>query len=170
MRMEAAREWPLGTQVAAGCLLAGLALDLTAIARVRHMADTGEPSSHTTSMAPRIIIHTPDDEARVRTAAGKSPFDMEPPVTNVVQGLVAARPVDVDVARPQLVGTVLQGRDSGFVIVDLPDAGMKVVRIGEMAGSLRLRSVAVGAAQFDDARGVHVVRDRSPKRSVVQET
>ena len=59
-------------------------------------------------------------------------------------------------ARPRLVGTVVQGRDGGFVIVELPDARMQVVRIGEQAAGLRLRSVSAGEAVFDDQHGTRV--------------
>jgi hypothetical protein len=57
--------------------------------------------------------------------------------------------------QPRLIGTVVQGQ-GGFVMVEMPDARMQLVRIGEKVGDLRLRSVSTGEAVFDDPQGARV--------------
>ena len=152
MRIPAMRDWPLGTQIAAACLLAALALDLAVVTGLRHLREEDVVSQPTIRPAPRIMTRTLSDPALIHDAANKTPFDLETPVVTSVATVVPP----VAPTRPRLVGTVVQGRDGGFVIVELPDARMQVVRIGERAAGLRLRSVSAGEAVFDDLRGGRV--------------
>ena len=148
------RDWPLSTQLAAVALAAGLALDVVALARVQHQGAAVAATALAYQAPPRIAIRALHEGASIGTAARKTPFDIEAPVTVIAPRAVAVgQPV---VQRPRLVGTVVQGRDSGFVMLEVPDAGMKLVRMGERVGELQLRAVRAGEAVFEDRRGKQV--------------
>ena len=157
MKVPTVRDWPMRAQIALVLLIVAILLDLGALLRLRSPGGGTPVMPLAIRMAPRIVIHTPDDAGIVREAASRSPFDMASPSSTfvpfnaVVQQSVVAAPV-----RPRLVGTVVEGRDGGFVVMELPDGRMQLVRIGERAGELRLRSVGAGEAVFDDARGNRV--------------
>jgi hypothetical protein len=136
--------------------VAALVLDLVAIIRVRRLRADEPVVPLAIRTAPRIIIHVPDDVEIIHAAANRRPFDLDTPETAVIPfNAVVQQSVPVPV-RPRLVGTVVEAHGGGFVIVELPDGRMQVVRIGERAGELRLRSVNAGEAVFDDARGARV--------------
>ena len=157
MRVPHIREWPASAQVALGLLAAAIALDLVVLVRMRSRGDGDRIAPLAIRTAPRIIIRTPNDAEIVREAASRSPFDMEAPMPAVVPlSAVVQQSLAAPIARPRLVGTVVQGRDGGFVIIELPDGRMQLIRMGERAGELRLRSVGAGEAVFDDARGNRV--------------
>lgn len=149
------REWPNGLRVAVSCLALALALDVATLARARAPERTGVIAALRIDQAPRIALTPPTDEELVRQAQLRTPFDLAPPPSPlIVSGppapLVAAAPV-----RPRLMGTVVQGQ-GGFVMVEMPDARMQLVRIGDKVGDLRLRSVSSGEAVFDDPQGARV--------------
>ena len=154
MRPSDIRNWPVSTQLAAVALVAGLVLDVVALGRVQARAADVATTALTYPAPPRFVIRALHEGASIGTAARKTPFDIEAPVTVIAPPIVAAgQPV---VQRPRLVGTVLQGRDSGFVMLELPDAGMKLVRVGERVGELQLKTVRAGEAVFEDRRGKQV--------------
>ena len=147
------RDWPVGRRVAVVALAAALVLDLVALANMRSTPDNSTAAPLVIEHAPRIVTRVRDEGEIVRQAALHSPFDAVAPAaplqlasTVVPQG--APPPV-----RPRLVGTVVEGQGGGFVVVEMPDARMQLVRIGEQAGDLRLRSVAANEAVFSDAQG-----------------
>ena len=156
------RDWSVGARIAGASLLMALALDVIALARLGTLRDEIDVAPLVLRPVPRIATHAPNDADIIRAAVNRAPFGAETeasfiPPTVVQQSEFAAPP------RPRLVGTVIEGRDGGFVIVELPDARMQLVRIGERAGGLRLRSVSAGEAVFDDAHGGRVsLRTPSP--------
>lgn len=149
------RDWPNGLRIAVVCLMLALALDVAALVRVRSPERTGVIAALRIDQAPRIMLTPPTNEELVRQAQLRTPFDVAPPPAPLVASgpsvpLMAASPV-----RPRLMGTVVQGQ-GGFVMVEMPDARMQLVRIGEKVGDLRLRSVSSGEAVFDDPQGARV--------------
>ena len=149
------REWPNALRVAVVCLAIGLALDVAALVHARSREVRAAIPPLRIEQAPRIAIAPPTDPELVQQAALRTPFDLAPPPTAFVLSgptapLAAAAPV-----RPRLMGTVVQGQ-GGFVMVEMPDARMQLVRIGEKVGDLRLRSVSSGEAVFDDPQGARV--------------
>ena len=157
MRVPHVRDWPMSAQIALALLIVAIMLDLAALVRLRSPGGDTPVIPLAIRAAPRIVIHTPDDAEIVREAASRSPFDMASssstfvPFNTVVQQSVVAPPV-----RPRLVGTVVEGGAGGFIVMELSDGRMQLLRIGERVGELRLRSVGAGEAVFDDARGNRV--------------
>ena len=149
-------DWPASTRIAAACLAGALVLDLAALVRMRHVREDEAVSPIQVERAPRIAIRMRDDAEIVRQAALRTPFDIAAPPP--MPGLMTATvPQNVMApVLPRLVGTVVEGRNGGFVVVELPDARMQLVRVGERAGDLKLRSVAAGEAVFDDPHGARV--------------
>ena len=148
------RDWPLSTRIAAVALAAVLVFDLIVLLR-GHRVDDAPPLA--IASVTRIIVRPAGDAEVVRQAASRAPFGATSPTMDmlasaaILQQSTTAQPV-----RPRLLGTVVQGHDGGFVVVELPDARVQLVRIGERAGDLRLRSVAAGEAVFDQAGGERV--------------
>lgn len=150
------RDWPLSARAAGIALLAALGVDVVAVVHAQRLgrADTAPPVVIPT--APRIAIITPTDADLIRVAAEKAPFDITRPMpAPTASALAPTPPVAVVPVRPRLVGTVTQGQ-GGFVILELADARIQVVRIGEVAAGLRLRAVTAGEAVFDDLHGIRV--------------
>lgn len=155
MNIPPLRDWPLRTRLAGVALVAGLVLDLSAVLGLSILREEGPVMPLTLRSAPGIVIHVPNDAELIHSASSKRPFDIEPRANDVVPfSAVVQQSVPAPV-RPRLVGTVVQDR-GGFVVLELPDGRMQMVRIGERAGELRLRSVNSGEAVFDDARGARV--------------
>jgi hypothetical protein len=149
-------QWPRRTQVAAVALAASLLLDVGLMFRLLR------PSSHEIAFEPLRIRDVPHIAAKsssdahlIREAENRAPFGGTVPVS-VPASVVQQAPV-----QPRLVGTVVAGR-AGFVVVEMPDARLQVVRIGDRAGDLRLRSVAAGVAVFQDPAGARVTLRSSP--------
>lgn len=150
------REWPRHTQLAAAVLALSILFSLTAAWRALRNDTIPDDVLPSLSTAPRIVVTIPDDATILRDAASRSPFDVTPPpeatqlTSSVIQQSAPA------VARPRLAGTAVDPRSGSFVVVETPDGQIQLVRIGERTGDLRLRSVSVGEAVFDDARGNRV--------------
>ena len=163
MTMRDLRRWPLATRLAALALFTALVLDVVLAVHVLwpHASDESfQPLVLRT--APPIAVRTPDDAELVRQASNRTPFDVvgtRAPdalaLTAVPQQAPAPQP-----SWPRLVGTVVEGH-GGFVIVEMPDTHLQVVRVGERAGDLRLRSLAAGEAVFEDRAGTRLTL-RSP--------
>lgn len=164
MRFADVREWPLSTRVVGAALAAAIVLDLAVLLRARHVDDAPPLAIRPVT---RIIVRPAQDAELVRQAANRAPFGASSPSAEmlasaaILQQSTAAPPP----ARPRLLGTVVEGHDGGFVVVELPDARVQLVRIGERAGDLRLRSVAAGEAVFDDAGGERITLRTSPPGS-----
>lgn len=162
MRWAGWRDWSPGMRIAASCLAGALLLDLAALVRMRHVRDNAAVLPLQIAPAPRVGVRARGEAQLVREAALRTPFDAVPAsalleVTNAMSQQSSPPPV-----RPRLVGTVIEGQSGGFVVVEMPDARMQLVRIGERAGELRLRSVAAGEAVFDDLHGGRVTL-RTPR-------
>jgi hypothetical protein len=148
-------QWPRRTQVAAVALAASLLLDVWLVFRLLR------PSNHEIAVEPLLIRNVPHVAAKrssdvqlIQEAENRAPFGGTAP-DSMPPSVVEQAPV-----QPRLVGTVVAGR-AGFVVVEMPDARLQVVRIGDRAGDLRLRSVTVGVAVFEDPAGARVTL-RSP--------
>jgi hypothetical protein len=150
------RDWSASARVGGVLLVAALGLDLVALVHVRRLRVEEPVVPLAIRAAPSIVIHVPDDVETIHAAANRSPFDLDTPVTAVVPFNAVVQQSEPVPARPRLVGTVVEAHGGGFVVVELADGRMQVVRIGERAGELRLRSVNAGEAVFDDARGARV--------------
>ena len=150
------RDWPVGRRVAVVALAAALVLDLVVLARLRPASDNAGVAPLVMEHAPRIVTRVRDEGEIVREAALRSPFDAVAPVAPLQLTSTVVQQSAPPVVRPRLVGTVVEAQGSGFVVVEMPDARMQLVRIGERAGDLRLRSVAANEAVFSDAQGSKV--------------
>ncbi len=150
-------DWPASRRVAATALVAALAWDVFVL--VRPLPDAALVSSVAPNAVPVIRRRAFDDPLLVSAAASRSPFGgsavVAPPATFTGQSWSAPAP-----AAPRLVGTVVQ-EGGGFVMIELPDTGLRLVRIGGRAGGLTLVSVGQGTAVFQDSAG-HRVPLRSP--------
>jgi hypothetical protein len=155
VRIPPLRDWPPSTHIAGVALAAALMLDVVAIIHTRGLDDEDPVIPLTLRTPPNIVIHLPNDAELIRAASNKGPFDLESRASDVVPFSAVVQQSAPAAVRPRLVGTVVQDRGS-FVIVELSNGRMQVVRIGERAGELRLRSVNSGEAVFDDARGARV--------------
>ena len=147
------RDWPVGRRIAVVALAAALALDLVALAGLRSTSDNSSVAPLVMEHAPRIVPRVRDEGEIVRQAAMRSPFDAVAPVTPLQLASTVMQQSAPPPVRPRLVGTVVEAQGGGFVVVEMPDARMQLVRIGERAGDLRLRSVAANEAVFNDAQG-----------------
>jgi hypothetical protein len=143
-------QWPRRTQVAAVALAAALLLDVRLVFRLLWPSNR-EVAFEPLLMrdVPHIVAKTSSDAHLVQAAERRAPFGGTAPVS-VPASVVESAPV-----QPRLVGTVVAG-GAGFVVVELPDARLQVVRIGDRAGDLRLRSVTAGVAVFQDTAGARV--------------
>ena len=165
MKMRDVRDWPVSTQIAATCLVVALVLDVAVLLHAH-----GEmPIAAPLVIAPvtRVVMRPASDVELIRQAAGRAPFGGTPLAeqTLAAVGFAQQSTLPVPSVRPRLLGTVVQGRDGGFVVVELPDARMQLVRIGEKAGDFRLRSVTAGAAVFDEQSGGRITLRTSPPDS-----
>jgi hypothetical protein len=149
------REWPSGLRVSLACLALALALDVASFTRSRASSATNAIAPLRIDEVPRIALTPPTDMELVRQAEMRTPFDLAPPPAPLVLSGAAAPLLAQASVRPRLVGTVVQGQ-GGFVMVEMPDTRMQLVRIGEKVGDLRLRSVSTGEAAFDDPQGARV--------------
>lgn len=157
MRLTDVSQWPRSTQVAALALAASLLLDATLVVRLlRPNREEIAFEPLVIRSAPRIIARSTGDAELIRQGENRAPFGGTAPVS-MAASVVQQAPV---VRMPRLIGTVVEGR-AGFVVMEMPDARMQVVRIGERAGDLRLRSVTAGEAVFEDRAGARITL-RSP--------
>jgi len=110
-----------------------------------------------------IARRAADPPGLIQSARAREPF--EPlggmPTTVASAGSVVPQAMAVQPVQPRLIGTVVGGTES-FVVMAMPDASIKVVRVGERAGGLKLRSVSAGGAVFDDIINGGRVTLRSP--------
>lgn len=163
MTLASLRDWPTALRVAVALLLGALLFDALLLLRAPRTADV---PPLVLAPVPRIAVQFVDDAEILRNAASRAPFggtpatDMLAASTILQQSTVAPPP-----ERPRLLGTVVEGRGGGFVVVEMPGARVQLVRIGEKAGDLRLRSVSTGEAVFDDPRDARITLKTSPPDS-----
>ena len=150
------RDWPVGRRVAVLALTSALLLDLVTLAGMWSTIDSSVMAPLVVEHAPRIVMRVRDEGEIVREAALRSPFDAVAPVAPLQLASTVVQQSAPAPIRPRLVGTVVEAQGGGFVVVEMPDARMQLVRIGERAGELRLRSVAANEAVFVDAQGGRV--------------
>lgn len=146
-------------RIAAGCATLALVVDLALLARMARsdQAATVVPLRLATpqAIAPRI----PDADSLIESASARQPFEplgAPPPLASA-----DVSQASVPTAQPRLVGTVV-GDTESFVVMAMPEGNIKVVHVGERAGSLKLRSVSAGGAVFDDINTGGRVTLRSP--------
>lgn len=157
-------EWPTSTRIAAGALLAALAIDAYILFRPRPIETA---PALTLQPVQRSAVRPIADADIVRAASNREPFGATEPAleTFVGNGGVPSPAMAMEPTRPRLLGTVVEGQGGGFVVVSHPDSRVQLVRLGEMAGDLRLKSVAVGLAEFTDANGSRVTLKIPPPES-----
>jgi len=146
-------------RIAATCAALALVTDLVLLARMAWSRT--EPSSVPLRLAsvPEIVRRSTKAPPAIDSAASIDPFAPlnAPPQVATAAVVQAAVPV----AQPRLVGTVLRDTAS-FVVVAMPEGAIRIVRIGERAGDLRLRAVSAGGAVFDDINKGERVTLRAP--------
>ncbi|MEP6622279.1 MAG: hypothetical protein ABJE47_23350 [bacterium] len=162
MRIAHLENWPTSARIAGAGLFVALVFDAVVLVQSRSLQNVEIVAPLTIGAAPGIVVIPAADAELVQMGASRTPFDLTAP-TPAVNPLtaLASQPVPQPPPRPRLVGTVVQAQ-GGFVVLELPDLRMQVVRIGERAAGLRLRSVAAGEAVFDDLRGNRVSLRTSP--------
>ena len=147
-------------RVAAACVAVALAADVVLLARLAGSRADAPVVPLRLAPAPAIVPRTVDRVAAIDAAAARDPFEplgAPPPLASAEMVPQAVAPM----APPRLVGTVIRGAES-FVVMAMPEGTIKVVRIGERAGALRLRSVSAGGAVFDDINAGARVMLRAP--------
>ncbi|MDQ2668440.1 MAG: hypothetical protein M3Z05_20970 [Gemmatimonadota bacterium] len=151
------KHWPRSLQIVSVAFAASLALDAALALRLMRPGNndvTLEPL--VLRDAPRIVVLPTQDAETLRQAENRTPFDAGGAPPPLLSGpLTPTTPPQPVSRQPRLVGTVVEGH-GGFVVVEMPDAHMQVVRIGEQAGELRLRAVSAGEASFEDAKGARI--------------
>lgn len=162
MSLAELRDWPVSTRIAAIALIAALVVNVAVLVRSQGAEQTPAlvipPVTH-------IIARPIDDGELIRQAAQRAPFGGSPAATQMLasNAILQQTAVAPPPARPRLLGTVVESRGGGFVVVELPGARVQLVRVGERVGDLRLRSVAPGMAVFDDPHGERItLRALSP--------
>jgi hypothetical protein len=155
--------WTPALRVAVGVAAIALVGDLALLARaVRAPREEPVVPLRLAEVAP-IARRAADPQGLIQSARAREPF--EPlggtPTTVASAGSVVPQAMAVPTAQPRLIGTVVGGAES-FVVMAMPDASIKVVRVGERAGGLKLRSVSAGGAVFDDIINGGRVTLRSP--------
>jgi hypothetical protein len=145
-------DWPLARRIATLVMILALAWDAAALVRL-FRSDAEPPSSPVvTPVVPSVARRALDDPQRFTLAASRAPFGISTDVTPSAAPTSFALPV----SQPKLTGTVVQGT-SGFVVIELTDGTMRLVRLGERAAGLTLRAVAPGLATFTDSTGHRIV-------------
>ena len=148
-------------RVAATCVALALASDLVLVARLAGSRDAAPVVPLRLAPAPAIAPRAALPGQTIDSAAARDPFEPLGAPQQVASADVVPQAAAAPGARPRLVGTVV--RDAGsFVVMAMPEGTIKVVRVGERAGDLRLRSVSAGGAVFDDINGGERVTLRAP--------
>jgi hypothetical protein len=148
-------------RVVAACAAVALAADVVLLARLLAGARAEAPVVPLRlAPAPAIVPRAVGPAAAIDAAAARDPFEPLGAPQQLANAEVVPQAV-APVAQPRLVGTVLRGAES-FVVMAMPEGMIKVVRVGERAGALRLRSVSAGGAVFDDVNGGARVTLRAP--------
>jgi hypothetical protein len=147
-------------RIAAACAAIALVADLALLARAA-WPSTEVPVVPLRLAAPPSIVQLPAQSAPlVDSAASLDPFEPLGKPQQLASAEVVPQAV-APVAQPRLVGTVIRETES-FVVMAMPEGTIKVVRVGERAGDLRLRSVSAGGAVFDDITRGERVTLRTP--------
>lgn len=149
-------EWTPALRIAAACAALALVADLALVARAFSSPTDTPVVPLRLAPPPTISPRTISGAALIDSAAALQPFDpLDAPLTLADASVIIPQAMPTPVAQPRLVGTVVDGPRS-FVVMALADGSIKVVRIGERGGDLRLRGVTAGGASFDDINGGRV--------------
>jgi hypothetical protein len=153
--------WSPVRWIVVSVLAASLAWNASALIRLTS-SEGDVPAIPLVMQVPNAVASRPLDDPRVfSAAAARAPFDAP---------LAAAQVTAADVtpvAQPHLSGTVVQDVGS-FVVLELTDGSIRVVRIGESAAGLTLRTVAPGVATFEDATGHRLVLRSAPTQTATR--
>jgi hypothetical protein len=147
-------------RVAAACAALALCVDLVLLARLALAPAVAAAVPLRLDTPSAIVRMPPQASPALDSALQRDPFEPLGAPQQIASAEVvpqAAAPA----AQPRLVGTVVRGAES-FVVMAMPDGPIKVVRVGERAGDLRLRSVSAGSAVFDDINGGERITLRAP--------
>jgi hypothetical protein len=147
-------------RIAAACAAIALLVDLALLARMAWPRAEVPVVPLRLTPPSSIVQLSPHSAPAIDSAAARDPF--EP--LGAPQQLASAEVVPqaaAPAAQPRLVGTVIRETES-FVVMAMPEGTIKIVRVGERAGDLRLRSVSTGSAVFDDINKGERVTLHSP--------
>ena len=148
-------------RVAAACAAMALAADAALLVRAARTPSEPAVVPLRIASAPTIVARNATADPPIDSARSREPFEpLSGAGTLASASTVIPQATPMPVARPRLIGTVVDGAKS-FVMMAMTDGTMKVVRVGERAGELKLRSVSAGGAVFDDINGDRVTL-RSP--------
>jgi hypothetical protein len=148
--------WTPALRTASACAVVALFADTALIARAARPHE--EPPIVALRIAPvtPIVPRTEDAEGLIQSARARAPFEpLGATPAFAGGGTVIPQAMPMAAPQPRLIGTVVAGVES-FVMIAMTDGTMKVVRVGERAGELTLRSVRAGGAVFDDSHGDRV--------------
>ncbi|MDB4881375.1 MAG: hypothetical protein JWL95_141 [Gemmatimonadetes bacterium] len=153
--------WTTALRVAIGCAAIALVADVGLLARAARSRDEERIVPLRIAPAAPIAPRKTDARGLIESAGARRPFEpLGGTKTLASAGTVIPQAVAIPAAQPRLIGTVVGGAES-FVVMAMTDGAIKVVRLGERAGDLKLRSVSAGGAIFDDIHGGRVTL-RSP--------
>ena len=149
--------WTPALRVAAACAALALLADFGLIARALTSHDDVPAVPLNIAGAAPIVRRAPDAVGLLQAARARQPFEpLGGPVQTLASaGMIVPQAMPMAPPQPRLVGTVVRDAES-FVVMAMPDGSIKVVRIGERAGDLRLRAVTASGAMFDDIHGGRV--------------
>jgi hypothetical protein len=148
--------WTPALRIAAGCAALALVADIALVARASRSQRDAQATPLRIAVATLIAARKPDAEQPIDSARALAPFEplgATEMLTSAATVIPQAMPIPA--AQPRLVGTVVGAAES-FVVMSLADGTIKVVRVGERAGDLKLRAVSAGGAVFDDIHGGRV--------------
>ncbi|MEO8560966.1 MAG: hypothetical protein ABI601_02760 [bacterium] len=148
-------------RIAAGCAALALLADVGLLVRATRSPDEQTILPLRIAAVTPIVPRKAEAEALIDSARASEPFEpLGATQTLASASTVIPQATPMPAVQPRLIGTVVAGAES-FVMMAMTDGTMKVVRVGERAGELRLRSVSAGGAVFDDSHGDRVTL-RSP--------
>ena len=148
--------WIPALRIAAGCAALALVGDLALLVRASRVRAEATVVPLRIAPAERIAPRSADAKGLIESAGARRPFEPLGGVQTLASaGTVIPQAVAIPAPQPRLIGTVVGGAES-FVVMAMTDGAIKVVRLGERAGDLRLRSVSAGGAVFDDIHGGRV--------------
>ena len=148
-------------RVAAACVAIALVADLALLARMLGSRAEAPVVPLRLAPAPAIAPRAKEPAAALDSAAERDPFEPLGAPQQLASADLVPQGAVAHVAQPRLVGTVVR-ETASFVVMTMPEGTIKVVRVGERAGDLRLRSVSAGGAVFDDINGGERVTLRAP--------
>ncbi len=156
-------DWSVSRRIVTIVFIAAIAWDVAALVRLFGRDDEVRvmplvmPQLQSAARAPL------DDPTIFMQASARSPFGDGAPAATALSNPIAVLPID----QPRLTGTVVQA-NSSFVVMELTDGSIRLVRLGEHAAGLTLRSVAPNTGTFTDSTGRRIVLHSAPTETATR--